>query len=87
MIVMVDLGADPIEQLGVILAELGRLQVSIEKLESNVSILKTRSGGIQLLAAGRLIRCTRDEVSSLLKSYGISNGTIRTTGDVTLDNI
>jgi hypothetical protein len=56
-------------------------------LESKVSILKTRSGGIQLSAAGRLIGCTRNEVSSLLKSYAISNATIRTTGDVTLDDI
>lgn len=87
LIVMVDLGADPVEQLRVILAELGRLQVSTEKLESNVSILKTRSGGIQLFAAGRLMGCTRDEVSSLLKSYAISNAIIRTTGDVALDDI
>jgi ribosome-interacting GTPase 1 len=87
LIVMVDLGDEPVEQLGAILAELGRLQVSIQKLESNVSILRTRSGGIQLFAAGHLMGCTRDEVSSLLKSYAISNAIIRTTGDVTLDDI
>mgnify|MGYP006266755427 CR=1 FL=1 len=31
--------------------------------------------------------CTRDEVSSLLKSYGVSNAIVRTTGDVRLDDI
>lgn len=87
LIVMVDLTADPIEQLEAILAELARSQVSTQKLESNVSIIKTRSGGMHLFAAGRLLGCTRDEVSSLLKSYGIPNAIVRTTGDLTLDDI
>ena len=87
LIVMVDLGADPVRQLKVILAELARSQVSPQKLESNTNILKTRSGGVQLLAAGRLLGCTRQEVASLMKNYGMSNAIIRITGDVTLDNI
>jgi ribosome-interacting GTPase 1 len=87
LIIMVDLSADALEQLGMILGELGRSQVSTQKSESNVTILKTRSEGIQLFAAGRLMGCTRDEVSSLLKSYGVSNAIVRTTGDVTLDDI
>ena len=87
LIIMIDLSADAAEQLGVILGELGRSQVSTQKSESNVTILKTRSEGIQLFAAGRLMGCTRDEVSSLLKSYGVSNAIVRTTGDVTLDDI
>jgi ribosome-interacting GTPase 1 len=87
LIVMVDLSADPVEQLGVILAELGRSQVSAQRSESNVIIQKTRSEGVQLFAAGRLMGCTRDEVSSLLKSYGLSDAIVRTTGDVTLDDI
>lgn len=87
LIIMIDLSADAAEQLRVILGELGRSQVSTQKSESNVAILKTRSEGIQLFAAGRLMGCTRDEVSSLLKSYGVSNAIVRTTGDVTLDDI
>jgi ribosome-interacting GTPase 1 len=87
LIIMVDLSADPVEQLTAILAELGRSQVSTQKSESNVTIIKTRSEGIQLFAAGRLIGCTRDEVSALLKGYGVSNATVRTTGDVTLDDV
>jgi len=87
LIIMVDLSADPVEQLTAILAELGRSQVSTQKTESNVTIIKTRSEGIQLFAAGRLIGCTRDEVSSLLKGYGVSNAIVRTTGDVTLDDV
>jgi ribosome-interacting GTPase 1 len=73
--------------LDVILAELVRSQVSPEKLESNAGIFKTRSGGVQLVAAGRLLGCTREEIASLLKNYGISNAIVRTTGDVTLNNI
>jgi ribosome-interacting GTPase 1 len=87
LIIMIDLSADAAEQLGVILGELGRSQVSTQKSESNVTILKTRSEGIQLFAAGRLMGCTRDQISSLLKSYGVSNAIVRTTGDVTLDDI
>ena len=87
LIIMIDLSADAAEQLGAILGELGRSQVNTQKSESNVTILKTRSEGIQLFAAGRLMGCTRDEVSSLLKSYGVSNAIVRTTGDVTLDDI
>jgi ribosome-interacting GTPase 1 len=87
LIIMIDLSGDAVEQLGAILGELGRSQVSTRKSESDVTISKTRSEGIQLFAAGRLIDCTRDEVSSLLKSYGVSNAIVRTTGDVTLDDI
>jgi ribosome-interacting GTPase 1 len=87
LIIMIDLSADAAEQLGAILGELGRSQVNTQKSESNVTILKTRSEGIQLFAAGRLMGCTRDEVSSMLKSYGVSNAIVRTTGDVTLDDI
>ena len=42
---------------------------------------------MQLVAAGRLLGCTREEIASLLKNYGISNAIVRTTRDVTLDNI
>jgi len=87
LILMVDLSTNPVEQVDVILAELARSQVSTQKLESNVNVNKTRSGGIQLFIAGRLLGCTRDEVSSLLKSYGIPNAIVRATGDVTLDDI
>lgn len=87
LIIMVDLGADPVEQLERILAELARSQVSTAKLESNVTILKTRAGGLQLLAAGYVMGCTRDQVASLLKSYGITNAIVRSSGDVSLDDI
>jgi len=86
LIIMVDLNADPVMQLDAILAELARSEVSAQKLESNVSIVKTRSGGTQLFVPGRLLGCTRDEISSLLKSYSIPNAIVRTTGDVTLDD-
>jgi len=87
LIVMVDLGAEPLEQLDLTLAELSRSQISTTRLESNANILKTRSGGIQLLTAGRLVGCTRDQVLSLLNGYGISNAKVRTTGDITLDDL
>lgn len=87
LILMVDLGADPVEQLDLILAELARSQVSTTKLESNISILKTKTGGIQLSTAGHLIGCTRDQVVSLLNGYGISNAVVRTLGDITLDDV
>jgi len=87
LIIMVDLSADPVEQLGKILAELGHSQVSTRSSESNVIITKTKSEGIQLFDAGRLIGCTRDEVSALLKGYGISNAIVRTAGDVRLDDV
>lgn len=87
LIIMVDLSADPVEQLGAILAELGHLQVSTRRSESNVIITRTRSEGIQLFAAGRLIGCTRDDISALLKGYGISNAIVRTAGNVTLDDV
>jgi len=87
LIVMVDLGADPLEQLDLVVAELTRLQVSTTRVESNVSISKTRSGGVQLLTAGRLVGCTREQVESLLRSYAIPNAIVRTVGDVSLDDI
>ena len=87
LVVMVDLGADPVVQLDFILAELARSQVTPTRLESNVSVVKTRAGGVQLLTAGRLVGCTRGQVVSLLNSYGITNAVVRTTGDITLDDV
>lgn len=87
LIVMLDLSADPVRQLDCIGAELTRLGVSTTRLESNVSISRTRSGGMQLLASGRLVGGTREQAESLLKSYGITNAVIRTAGDVSLDDL
>lgn len=87
LVVMVDLGDNPVEQLERTLAELARSQVSTTKVISNASVVKTRSGGIQLATAGRLVGCTRDQVASLLKSYAITNAIVRTFGDVSLDDI
>jgi len=87
LIVMVDLGADPVEQFDQIVAELARSQVSMTKLQSNVSVVKTQAGGLQLSAAGGLVGYTRDQVASLLKSYGMPNAIVRATGDASLDDI
>jgi len=87
LVVMVDLGADPVMQLDLILAELARSQVTPTKLESNVNVLKTRAGGVQLLITGRLVGCTRDQIVSLLNGYGITNAVVRAAGDITLDDI
>ncbi len=87
LIIMVDLTANPVEQLKEILSELARLQTSAVKLEANITVKKTRSGGLQLIAAGRLVGCTREQVESLLRSYGISHAMVRMKGDVSLGEI
>jgi hypothetical protein len=87
LVVMVDLSADPLAQLDQVISELARSQISTTKLESNVRIIKTQAGGLQLITAGRLLGCTREEVASLLKSYGIPNAIVRTVGDISLDDI
>lgn len=87
LVIMVDLGADPLVQFQQVIAELVRSRISATKLESNVSIFKTQTGGLQLVMAGRFVGCTREEVASLLKSYGISNAIVRTVGDISLDDI
>jgi len=87
LIIVLDLGADPVVQLDRILIELLRMQVSVTKMESNITIQKTRSGGVQLVTAGDLVGCTRTHVTSLLESYGMRNAIIRTTGSVSLDDI
>jgi len=87
LILMVDLSADPVEQLEEALSDLARLQISAVKLQSNITLRRTRSGGVQLVTAGRLVGCTREQVESLVRSYGISHAIVRTTGDVSLDEI
>jgi len=87
LIIVVDLSADPVQQLDHVVAELARSQVNIAKSESKVSITKTRSGAVQLLTAGRLVDCTRDQIILLLKSYGISSAILRRVGDVSLDDV
>jgi len=87
LIVMVDLTSNPVEQLEEILSELTRLQISAVRLEANITVKKTKSGGSQLVVAGHLVGCSREQIESLLKSYGISHAIVRTKGDVSLDDI
>lgn len=87
LILMVDLSDHPVEQLDRIVTELARSQVTTTRLESKVNISKTHAGGVQIIAAGRLVGCTRKDVDSLLKSYAIPNAIIRITGDVSLDDV
>jgi ribosome-interacting GTPase 1 len=87
LILMVDLSDHPVEQLDQIVKELARSQVTTRGLESNVNISKTHAGGVQIIAAGRLVGCTRKDVESLLKSYAVPNAIIRITGDVSLDDV
>lgn len=87
LILMVDLSADPVEQLEQVLSDLARLQISAVKLQSNITLKRTKSGGAQLVTAGRLVGCSREQIESLLRSYGISHVIVQTTGDVSLDEI
>ena len=88
LILMVDLSQDANKQLSLILSELGKARVLIQKPRARVEIERKHVGaGLRILVLGRLVDCTLRDLEDLLKGYRILDATVKVYGEATLDDV
>ena len=88
LILMADLSQNPAKQFSLILNELEKARILIQKPRARVNIERKHAGaGLQIIVLGQLINCTLKNVENLLKSYRIYAATVKIYGKATLDNI
>lgn len=88
LLLMVDLSQDPSKQLSMIMNELEKARIIIEKPRAKVEIEKQHLGaGLRIIVVGRLVNCNLKDVENLLKSYRISDGVVKIYGEATLDDV
>jgi len=88
LILMIDLSQDPVEQFSLIFGELEKARVLIVKPRARVEIEKKHVGaGLRIILLGKLVDCTFRDVEELLKSYRITDGVVKISGEATLDEV
>ena len=88
VILMVDLGRDPVEQLELILAELEKTRVLVYKPSGKVDIDRRHSGtALRVILVGRLIDCSMSQVEQLLRDYKVHDAIVHISGEVTLEDV
>jgi ribosome-interacting GTPase 1 len=88
IILMVDLSEDAAGQLAMILDELEKARILIQKPRARVDIERKHVGvGLRIIVFGKLIDCNLRDVESLFKSYRILDATVRIYGQATLDDV
>jgi len=88
VILMVDLSHDPIEQLELILDELEKSRVLVNKPSGKVEIDRRHAGtALRVILVGKLLDCSMDDVEELLKTYHLRDAIVRISGDVKLDDV
>jgi ribosome-interacting GTPase 1 len=88
LIIIVDLSQDPVSQLSLVLGELERTRLLVSKPRGRVEVERKYMGaGMRIILVGRLIDCSIKDIEQLLKSYRISDATVKISGTVTLDDV
>jgi len=88
LLLMVDLSQDPSKQLLMIVNELEKARIIIEKPKAKVEIEKQHLGaGLRIILIGRLVDCNLKDIENLLKSYRISDGVVKIYGEATLEDV
>jgi ribosome-interacting GTPase 1 len=88
LILMVDLAANPVAQLKLILGELEKARVLVSKPKGRVDINRRYAGAsLRIILVGKLVNCTMREVEKLLRSYRITDAIVKISGEVTLDDV
>ena len=88
LILMVDLGQNPVEQLSLILSELEKTRILISKPKARVEIERKFMGaGLRIIVFGKLVDCTFKEVEELLKGYKVTDAVVKIYGEATLDEV
>ena len=88
LILMVDLTREPVGQLSLVLGELEKARVLVNKPRGRVDIDRRYIGaGLRVILTGKLLDCTMRDVKALLRSYRIGDAVVKISGDVTLDEV
>lgn len=88
ILLMVDLSYDPISQLNLILTELEKARVLINKPKGRVEIDRKYMGaGLRVVLVGKILDGNIQNVKSLLRSYRIGDAMVKISGEVTLDDV
>ncbi len=88
LVIMVDLSRDPVEQLNLVLTELEKARILINKPRGRVEIDRKYLGaGLRVILAGKLLDCTIQDVKKLLASYRFGDGIVKISGEVSLDDV
>jgi ribosome-interacting GTPase 1 len=88
IILMVDLSQDATGQLQMILGELEKARIIIQKPRGKVEIERKHVGaGLRIMVFGRLLDCNLRDIENLLKGYRILDATVRISGEAALDDI
>jgi hypothetical protein len=88
LIVMVDLGGKPVDELGLVLGEMEKARILVSQPRARVEIERKYMGaGLRIVVFGRLVDCTFKDVEELLKTYHVTDAFVRISGDATLDEV
>jgi hypothetical protein len=88
LILMVDLSQNPAKQFSLILSELEKARILIQKPRARVDIERKHAGtGLRIIVLGQLVNCTLKDVENLLKGYRIYDATVKIYGEATLDDL
>lgn len=87
LILMLDALNNPYNQLKILLKELEKARISIEKPKSKIEIDKDVKGGLQIAVFGKLNGCVIEDVKKLLLSYGVRKGIVKIWGETSLEEI
>lgn len=88
LILMVDLSQNPVEQLSLILNELGKARIFTSEPRARIEIERKFMGaGLRIILTGKLVDCTMRDVKDLLKSYRVRDAVVRIRGEATLDDV
>lgn len=88
VILMVDLGHDPVAQLELLLAELEKSRVLVYKPSGKVDIDRRHTGtALRVILVGKLIDCSMKDVEDLLREYHVHDAIVHISGAVSLVDV
>lgn len=88
LIFMIDASRNPLAQLTMLLNELEKAKIVVQRPRARVDIeRKFRGAGLRILLLGRLIGCTLKDVEELLRTYRVIDAVVKIQGEASLDDI
>lgn len=88
IILMIDLSQKPTKQMSLIMNETEKARILFSKPKARVEVERKHMGaGLRIIVVGRLADCTFRDVEELLKSYRITDGMVKISGEARLDDV
>jgi uncharacterized protein len=88
VILMIDLSRDPIEQLELLLEELEKSRVLVNKPGGRVEIERRHAGSaLRIILVGKLLDCSMNDIEDLLRNYKLNDAIVKISGEIRLDDV